>query len=330
MFGVHFATPLALLLAAAIPAVWLLLRVRTEKALFSRVRFLNGLNQHRFLRRVPTILFSTALALLVVAMLGPYTLSLGESKKQGRAIILCLDISGSMKWRIDKDKVKAEKGESRFDLLSRCMAIMAREREELGEDDYIMIIVFDDTARVALSWTNDYKQVYRKSDFLSMSAGLDEDFTGGTNFGGKGPGPLDLAATEFDKIKAPPGARVVVMMTDGDDKLDKDGETTNHDRLFTLIRSNHMHLNVVGVGPVLAKGQGDIITLAKDVNGGVFTANTPEKLAKAFANLSAVTRGPLPSNQEEINRQQLFHMLALAAGLFACMWLWSEALIFNR
>jgi hypothetical protein len=329
--SVHLAAPQLLALALLIPAALILFRWRPAKLRLPRVRLVTVLNTWRHLRLVPAALFGAGLFLLVVAAAGPH-IPIADSQKShvGCAITVALDISKSMLWAQDKDHAQPNRGEpDRFRLATKLIHTLAKHCQENSPGDIIQVIVFDESARVAITFTGDFKQIYRKTDLLALTRGLDDDLDGATNFGGKGPGPIDLAAEEFDVFKVPLEARLLVVVTDGDDKLDQSpDQTSNRDRLRHLLRQNGIKMHVVGVGPVLASGAADIVALSKNTGGSLFTLGGHDQTAAFLASVKAMKRVSLPGDQV-FERIQLYRIFVALGAAIMLGWLWSEAKTFN-
>jgi hypothetical protein len=327
----HLAAPQLLALALLIPAALVLFRWRPAKLRLPRVRMVKAINPRRHMRLAPAALFSSGLFMLVVAATGPYVpFAESEKTRVGCAITVALDISKSMLWAQDKDHAEPSRGQpDRFRLGTKLIHTLAKYCEENSPGDIIQVIVFDESARVAITFTGDFKQIYRKADLLSLTRGLDDDLDGGTNFGGKGPGPIDLAAEEFDAFLVPLDARFMVVVTDGDDKLDPSpDQTPNRDRLLHLLRKSGIRMDVVGAGPALGAGAADIVALSKSAGGSLFTLGGQDQSAAFLASVKALKRVSLAGDRV-FERIQLYRIFAALGAALILGWLWSEARTFN-
>lgn len=330
--AVQLAAPALLALAMLIPAALVFFRWRPATLRLPRVRPVKSLKKRRHYRLLPASLFSLSIAFLVTAAAGPHIpFAAADRRHTGCAITVALDISKSMLWAQDKDHATPERGQrDRFQAGCEFVRNLAVYCEKNFPGDVLQVIVFDESARVAITFTGDYKQIYRKTDMLSLTRGLDDDLAGGTNFGGKGPGPIELAADEFDAIEVPHEARLLLVVTDGDDKLDQTAdETPNRDRLQRLLLGKGIKMDVVGVGPALANSKADIVTLSKSLGGRLFTLGSrQDQSGEVLASIKAMKRVSLPGDQV-FERVQLFRIFAALGAVLMVGWLWSEAKTLN-
>ena len=95
-----FAHPWFFALLVLVPVfVWWMLRKRRGSLRYSDLSFLNQApNPGRWLRTVPVLLYSISLVFMIVALARPqHGRQYQEVETQGIDIMLCLDISGSMR-----------------------------------------------------------------------------------------------------------------------------------------------------------------------------------------------------------------------------------------
>lgn len=324
-----FAEPLWLLLLAAVPLLWFIPR-RPIHLGHSGV----GLSDERagelrYLQRLPLTLVSAALVCFSFSLAGPRVYKSEEPRQiLARDIMVAVDISGSMGSQLpgyQSAVVRNGRNQSRrIDAAQDAVLSFAQNRFDLKSGDRVGLILFDDDPRVSWPLTNDLKQIFRKTDFLPLNVYSGEKALGaGTNFGAKGPGPIDAACQHFGEYGESP-ARVLIMVTDGEDEL---GEAAMK-RLAALMKKGGVKLYVVGVGPTLASQEVDIKRLARDyMDGGencVFLVEKSNDMQKCFNTIDQLERGPVTVTS--FNNFQELYQYPLVAG-FLLIGIWTLSLV---
>lgn len=329
--------PFWLLLLLALPLPWLLLRRRGHVG-YSDTRLVQDARFSRILIWAPLVLFELALASLIVCIARPQVPRPAiQAVIQSRDIILAVDISASMDApyagkipppeksdpELDKqlppipkarpredrygysryydDERSTQRQNRRIDAAQQCVMRFTRHRFQRAQGDRIAAIVFDTEPHWSWPLTDDLKQIYRKCLFISEGMG------GGTNFGDTDPGPIDWAYDHFlERGKA--AARVVIMVTDGEDNIG--GRAMG--RLQSKINELGIKLYVIGVGPALNSRGTDLERLAQSTGGKVFRAENAAEMTQCFDSIDEMERSPV-----EIDRpggyRDIFPVFALLA-----------------
>ncbi len=154
--------------------------------------------------------------------------------------------------------------------------------------DAVGLIVFD--RRPILRWPldHDLRQITRHGSFVPQGKGW-QGLGVGTNFGREIPGPIDMAAEQFQK-RGQSSTRVLVLVTDGEDEL----EARVVARLAKVIRDAHIKLYVIGIGDKIGKEKLDIEKLCEQVGGKIFRADTKERLDTCFQEINSLESSQVP------------------------------------
>ncbi len=330
----HFAQPWWLALIALVPTLWYV-RLRMRRI----VNYLGhsgvGFNEDNkavqlvlFMPYLPLTLASLALICVAVAVAGPRVFK-AESTEQvmARDIVIAEDYSGSMGATLPGYESplhrNGNKPARRIDAAQDAILSFAQNRHELKTGDRIGLVLFDDSPRLAWPLTSDLKQIFYRTDFLPSNLLGEKVLGSGTNFGAKGPGPIDMACAHLREFGESP-ARVLILVTDGEDELGDE----HLQRLSVLLKKHKVKLYVVGVGQTLATKEVDIKRLARDyMDGGencVFLVEKSDDMQKCFQTIDQLERGPV--SVTSYNNFQELYQYPLVAG-FLLIFLWSFSLI---
>ena len=194
----HFAHPWALLLLLLLLAWLLAARRKAPPAMaFPRAGALGGLRSRRaeWAARTPSLLRALAWTLLVVALARPRTgATVVESRAEGIAIMLAMDISSSM---LAEDFRPA----NRLEVAKRTTMQFVQGRSE----DRIGLVAFAGEALTQVPATVDYEVLFNA--IQGLEPGILED---GTAIG------MGLA-TAVNRLRRLPGkSRVVILLSDGE------------------------------------------------------------------------------------------------------------------
>ncbi|MBX9718794.1 MAG: VWA domain-containing protein, partial [Microbacteriaceae bacterium] len=216
-----YAQPLWLALVLLVPLLWIVPR---------KLMYLGhsgvGLEQQKaeqrwYLSRLPLTLASLALICFSFTLAGPRVFKPEEPKQVlARDIMIAEDFSGSMgaplPGYVSPLKRNGNRPARRIDAAQDAVLSFAKNRHELNTGDRIGLVLFDNSPRLAWPLTNQLEHIFYRADFLPTNW-LGERVLGeGTNFGAKGPGPIDLACSHFRDYGESP-ARVLILVSDGED-----------------------------------------------------------------------------------------------------------------
>ncbi len=159
----------------------------------------------------------------------------------------------------------------------------------------------------------------------------------GTNFGAEPGGPIDFAAKSFlelEKESGTAGCNVLILVTDGEDKLEQDVQ----DRLTAVLVAAKIRFYVIGVGLDPAKENVHITKVCEKV--AALQAKTAGKtpgqkhvflvesgsLEDCFREIDALESGPVPY-EAVASHEQLFYVALIICLCLGAAWLASEAVI---
>ncbi|MEE0863681.1 MAG: VWA domain-containing protein [Alistipes sp.] len=147
-------------------------------------------------------LFAAALALFILAMARPQTGSkLGSRERQGREIVLVVDVSNSM---LAEDVEPSRMARTRYSIT---------QLVENMKEDGIGIVAFADESEVLLPITSDYTMALAKVKRLAPSLIAAQ----GTDLGKA----IETALLSFSTNTHNTKSRVMILITDGEDHDDK-------------------------------------------------------------------------------------------------------------
>lgn len=245
---------------------------------------------------------------------GTYTLSLDVTGRKGSQsetvtqktdIVLVMDTSGSMDFRMDKDK-NARPGESRLDYAKTAANDLVNSVVKNGNDVRVAVVSFNKDAKTVVGYTSDKGELRRGID------GLWAD--GGTNW------EAGLAAA--NGLTARDGAKKYIVFL-------SDGEPTNrYETTFwgwTYVAGSGSHYEQANFDHAVAeaKKRGDTTLFSVAVGStdkvatrmsafqqeatgstnGYYTATSPEELERAFASISQqINRSAQYTNVTVIDR----------------------------
>lgn len=333
------------LMAALLVLPILAMRKHQARIRVSSTSFLKPSSGSYALSFLPQALLGASIAASAITLSDPQ-IKLAQTTTtttMGRDIILALDYSGSMAEpfkgdlpkRDNQDEFAArwngrliDEQESEFEVrrieaAQQAILKFVDKRRDAGNGDSIGLIAFDN--RPILRWPldRDLMQISRHGNFVPRGKGP-RGLGGGTNFGTKIPGPIDLAATHFEK-KGRCQTRILILVTDGENEIDKDSKN----RLEKLIADTSIRLYVIGVGESLKGDQADIAQLCLDVGGKVFRVERSADLDNCFAEIDSLESSPVPLSTHR-DYQPVFYVFLSVAAACCALWGFSEAVISGR
>ena len=209
MNGVEFREPSMLLLLLLVPLVFFLARRSPARVVFSSLVILPKVEsfRSRFVW-IPAFLLSLATASFVVAAMGPRIGNQDEEvKKEGIAIMMVLDTSGSMQ-ALDLDQRDDDTEQNRLDVVKRVFEDFVLGNDELvgRKNDSIGLIRFAGYADTACPLTLDHGSLVGVAKGIDIVSDQNED---GTAIG-------DGLALAVSRIKESPArSKIIILLTDG-------------------------------------------------------------------------------------------------------------------
>ncbi len=201
----NFASPEWLWLLALSPAILLLhwvvsIYARHKLRRLGNLEAIKGLMPDSSQARgwIKSTLLATAVALIAIAAARPQTGSkLGSRERQGREIVLVVDVSNSM---LAEDVEPSRMARTRYAIT---------QLVENMKEDGVGIVAFADESEVLLPVTSDYKMALAKVKQLSPSLIAAQ----GTDLGEA----IETAMLSFSSSTHNSKSRVMILITDGED-----------------------------------------------------------------------------------------------------------------
>lgn len=242
-----------------------------------------------------------AILLALTALASPVaTDRLETEKRQGHAIVLALDASGSMRNGFDDSYLVANSRENKFDVSMK----IVREFIAKRKNDQIGLVVFGNFAYVASPLTYDKKVLSQIIDKLYATiAGPNYTVISDALF---------QSAKLFEHSKAK--SKVIILLTDGQSR----GDNIPFDVAMRLIQKMGIKVYTVGIG-----NKGDfnaefLKLIAQRSGGQFFSANNPNALREVYARIDRLEKSEIEA-KKYLKKRYLYEFplfLAFMALLF--------------
>lgn len=338
--ALEFRQPLLLLLVLVSLPVFLWSRRSGGRLIFSSLRLLppGGRSWRIRLSFLPPLLLGLAAAALAVALAGPRVADRQTRvKKQGIAIMLVLDVSGSMQ---ALDLSERDRERTRLDAVREVLIDFVNGSSGNGlagrPDDLIGIVSFAGYADTRCPLTLDHDNLVAAAKQLQIVSRQDED---GTAIGDG----LGLALERLRESKA--RSKVAVLLTDG---VNNRGETSPQ-QAAELAATLGIKVYTVGAGtngmaPVRATDpfgrsfltrvpveidEKVLKLIAEKTGGRYFRATDAETLTRVYREIDSLERSEFLEQRYRQYHELYPHALSLGLILCALAWL-LQATLFRR
>ena len=210
MNGLEFREPWLLILLVTLPLLFYWMRRPQSTLIFSSLRLLGPPKSSWKTRLVwlPAFLIALSGALLVVAAAGPRIGDRNEEvKKEGIAIMMVMDNSGSMR-ALDLDDPDDQKEQTRLDVVKKVFQefILGGEGLDGRKNDAVGLVRFAGFADTACPLTLDHSSLAGVAQSVDIVQDQNED---GTAIGDG----LALAVSRIKRSKA--RSKIIILLTDG-------------------------------------------------------------------------------------------------------------------
>ncbi len=339
LFGVGFRHPWLLLTALlALPVFYWSYRA-SARVLFSSLAALptRGSTWRTALSWVPAALLAIATLALAVALAGPRTATdLRRIRREGIAIMMVVDISGSMR---ALDLARDGNKDTRLDAVKRVFEDFVLGGNGLPgrPNDAIGIVSFAGYADTRAPLTLDHEQVAEIAKRLRIVTDRSED---GTALGDG----LGLAVERLHRSKA--RSKIAIVLTDG---VNNAGELTPS-AAAQLAKKKGIKVYTIGAGttgmapievpdpftgrPTMQAvpveiDEATLQEIAAETNGQYFRASDAEALAQVYREIDSLERSEL-GEERETEYHELY-ALPLGLGLaLACLGWLAQLTVFRR
>jgi Ca-activated chloride channel family protein len=340
MNGLEFRDPSMVLFAILVPIVFVLARRSQGQIIFSALHIIPSVRTLRTrLVWVPAFLLSVAALLLIFAAMGPRVGNRdSEVKKEGIAIMMAMDTSGSMQ-ALDLDQNEDDTEQNRLDVVKVVFEEFVLGNGDLSgrRNDSIGLIRFAGFADTACPLTLDH------GNLVGVAKGVDivtEQTEDGTAIG-------DGLALAVSRIKKSPArSKVIILLTDGVNNSGVESPLAAAE----LARTEGVKVYTIGAGtnglaPVRVADpfsgrsvlrsmpvQIDEETLKKiaEISGGLyFRATDYDRLKEVYATIDRLEKTEL---KQVLFRQytEYFRHLVGFGLLFALLGIFLDATYFRR
>ena len=308
----RLANPLFLVLLLPLAAIlfWHLRRREEGATLrFSDSRLFQGAGWRVWVARAVPVLVYTAGTLLILALARPQTgASRSEVKSEGIDIVLCLDVSGSM-------RAEDMGPGNRLQVVKE----VAKKFVEGRPGDRIGLVVFSGGAYTQCPLTLDHGIVTSLIDQIDFGTVAD-----GTAIG------MGLA-TSVNRLREAKGkSKVVILLTDGQNNAGEIDPATAAKaahalgvRVYTIGAGSKGAARIPVDDPVFGRryvtidasiDENTLQNIAKETSGRYFRATTAEALEKIYGEIDHMERSEA-STVEYVDYNEKGPILALLAGL---------------
>jgi Ca-activated chloride channel family protein len=259
---------------------------------------LEWIPKKRALLPLNTILQISIFILSIFALSSPFLYdTITPSSKEGRAIVLALDTSGSMR---ESGFSKEEERKSKFEVLQA----LASDFIDRREGDNFGIVAFGTFAFSAAPVSYDHPAL---KTLLSM---LEVEIAGKNTAIGDAI-KESLQTLSFTQAKE----RLIIMITDG---INNAGSISIKDALKEA-KKNHVTIYTIGLGDKKSYDAVILKEIANQTGGTFFPAKDATKLKEVYKKIDALT----PSNiaSEQYLHQTILFPLFLAVAIALLFWL---------
>lgn len=333
---IEFRQPLLLLLALLALPVFLWSRASGGHVIFSSLKLLPAAARtwRTRLRILPPVLLALSTAALAVALAGPRVADRQTRvKKQGIAVMLVIDVSGSMQALDLSDK---DRERTRLDAVRDVLVDFVKGGHGLPgrPDDLLGIVSFAGYADTRCPLTLDHDNLLQAASQLQIVTKQDED---GTAIGDG----LGLALERLRESKAK--SKVAVLLTDG---VNNRGDTSPQ-QAAELAATIGVKVYTVGAGtngmaPVRATDpfgrsfltrmpveidEKMLKAIADKTGGRYFRATDAETLTRVYREIDALERSEFIEQRYRQYHEFYPYVLGLGLVLAALSWLLSATLL---
>ncbi len=220
--------------------------------------------------------------------------------KEGYAIVLAIDASGSMKYGFSDSYLPSFSTKSKFLLSKNILSKFVEKRP----NDQIGLVVFGNFAYIASPLTYDKNSIKQIINTLYATiAGSNYTVINDALFQG---------AKLFEKTKAK--SKVLILLTDGQSR----GDNVPFDVSMRMIKDMGVKVYTVGIGNKGDFNGAYLDLIAKESSGKTFSANSPKALQKVYAQIDKLEKSKIENNTY-IKKNYLYELplfIAFMALLF--------------
>ncbi len=237
-------------------------------------------------------------AALVTALASPITTNPFDPKnRQGIAMVLSIDASGSMSARgYDAE----DRRQSKFDIVKGIVQNFIKNRLE----DNIAVVLFGDFAFIATPLTYEKEALSKMVSYLSLGMAGENTAIGDGIY-------ESLVALESSSAKS----KVIVLLTDG---MHNAGGTSPKDAVAQAV-DRDVKIYTIGMGNEKNFDKGMLTKIAKNSGGKFFIAKNREALVEVYSQIDSLERSKIRS-RDFLNKDYWYAIPLLLALLFLGMY----------
>jgi Ca-activated chloride channel family protein len=293
MSEIHFAFPWVFGLLALFLLCSYFCPPRLEAIIFPHLKiFLQSEGTSSYLLRAMKWL---AIIFALVALASPVIENrLQIEKKEGHAIVLAIDASGSMRYGFEDSYLASTSRENKFDISMK----IVREFIQQRKNDAIGLVVFGNFAYIASPLTYDKNVLVQIIDKLYATIA-------GPNYTVINDA-LYQSAKLFEKSKAK--SKVIILLTDGQSR----GDNIPFDVSMRLIEKLGIKVYTVGIGNKGDYNAEFLKLIAQKSGGQFFSANDKNALREVYKKINALEKSPIEA-KHYIKKRYLYEFPLFAA-----------------
>ncbi len=236
-----------------------------------------------------------AIIFALVALASPVTENrLEVEKKEGHAIVLAIDASGSMRYGFEDSYLASTSRDNKFDISMK----IVREFIQKRKNDAIGLVVFGNFAYVASPLTYDKKVLVQILDKLYATIA-------GPNYTVINDA-LYQSAKLFENSRAK--SKVIILLTDGQSR----GDNIPFDVSMRMVEKVGARVYTVGIGNEGDYNAGFLKLIAEKSGGQFFSAGDKNALRAVYEKIDRLEKSPIEA-KHYIKKRYLYEFPLFAA-----------------
>jgi Ca-activated chloride channel family protein len=211
------------------------------------------------------LLFLTLIFIFVPATAAQQT-PVKDAATGAASIAIVVDCSGSQRLQMDK-----------------VVSLIKQIAESMRPGDEAFLVRFVDTAKITVrqDFTGDKAEIADAADDLYVEGGATAVIDA-----------VDFAARHFAESASKNTDRVIILISDGDDR----GSAVKPDEAVSFLKQEKIRVFTIGISDLTVSAKA-LDKLAKETGGKAFVPRTPAELSNAVVDISSAIRGEKPAKK---------------------------------